>query len=59
MKMKIYYSNGILDIEIKDMYTKEIINEALENSAILSLTQKNNNDITLMLNNIIAIEYIN
>lgn len=56
MKMKIYYSDCILEITLKDIYTKEIINETLENSVALTLTESNGKDIFLNLQNIVAIE---
>jgi hypothetical protein len=57
MKMKVIYSNGILEYTLqKELYTKEVILEAIANSIILAFTDSSGKDISLQLQNIIAIE---
>lgn len=56
MKLKIYFNDNILDIDIKDNYTEEMIIEALENSNILALTKTDNKAIIINAMNVIAIE---
>lgn len=57
MKIKVIYSSGILEYTLKrDLYTREILLEAMENSITLVFTEESGKDISLQLQNIIAIE---
>ena len=58
MKLKIYFNDNTLDIDIKDNYTEQIIIEALENSNILALTKTDDKAIIINAMNVIAIEIV-
>ena len=58
MKLKIYFNDNTLDIDIKDNYTEQMIIEALENSNILALTKTDDKAIIINAMNVIAIEIV-
>jgi len=57
MKMRVIYSNGILEYKLqKELYTKEVILDAIANSIIFAFTDSNGKDVSLQMQNVIAIE---
>lgn len=56
MSMKIYHSNGTIELELKDIYTKEQLIEALDTGLPLAITLSNGNEFILQPINVIGIE---
>lgn len=56
MSIKIYHSNGVIDLELKDIYTKEQLVEALDSGMPLAITLSNGNEFIIQPINVIGIE---
>lgn len=58
MKLRIYTADTYLDVEAKDIYTQNIITNALEEGSIVALTTKEDTTIIINMMNVTAIELL-